>query len=281
MFIYESPKAMKNISYLFILLGFATTRSMGQTNVTESLSLSGVETVEVDCEWADIILQPWSNNDVKVEGMVLINNGENDDAFQLDIRKKGKSILVKSDIKDMDKLPKYFQIMKGNQKYHFRLNDDDEPDWTEVQKVTGSGKPRWTNKSVLVDIKLTIYIPSNVSLDVESTYGDVQVLKCTNALNVLNTYGHVIATFPSSQFVSDCDLTSTYSFVDVGITPSANIDLSMHTSYGDIYSDVDFDYNKSECINESFDNKIVGALNAGGPHLKIKATYSNIYLRKI
>ena len=63
-----------------------------QRDISESRSLNGIQQIQFDHHWADVIFRNWSENSIKVEGTVTINQGENDDAFDLDIAQKGSAL---------------------------------------------------------------------------------------------------------------------------------------------------------------------------------------------
>ncbi len=254
---------------------------LAQSQVLEVRSLSGINQITLDHQWADVVYKNWDRNEIKVEGTVSISEGESDDAFDLQMEVADGELTVTSDVNDVDKLPKFLTVRKGDEVFYFRLEDGEDPDWSTVKETIGEDVIKSTSYSTLIDITLVIHVPDRVPLEIECTYGDLTITNCGNAIWAKNTYGHVIASLPNRTLPADCKLTSTYSFVDVSVLQEATMDISLHTNYGEIFSNVDFTYDGAESFEKNFNSKIAGSLNGGGRHLSLKATYSNIYLRKI
>ena len=125
-----------------------------------------------------------------------------------------------------------------------------------------------------------LFIPEQLFLRTDLTYGDLQLQNVANPMDAENTYGHIIATFDHGNLNADCTITSTYSFVDVSLPSNSKVDLSLQTNYGEIYSDLAFTYDNEKSVDEMFHNEIVGTLNDGGRELVLKSPYNNVYLRK-
>ncbi len=241
-------------------------------------SIKGVSQFSIECQWADVIIRNWDQSDIKVEGKVNINFGENDDSFIYEFEKKGEQMVFVSDIKNMDDLPRYLSYEIKGKKYHERLGEGSK-NWKDIKEELPEGVDH-ISTGVDIVVELIFYLPPEISFETQLIYGDLNIENCSNEMDVNNTYGHVIADFSSGGLTNECKLISTYSFVDVALPPSADVSLSLQTNYGEVFSDLELSVDKSRSTDKVFENIIIGDLNNGGRGLMIKATYNNIYLRK-
>ncbi len=250
-----------------------------QTNINKSFQASGLTSLKGDFTWGDVSISNWNENRIEITGTVTINNGENDEAFRLETEQSGGVLSIKTYVKDMNDLPKMVTVIHDGEKYSFKKDDNYKKKLKELKEQLGVDNFNTYNNGVDLDIKLQIKLPANVKLDLESTYGDIDLDKCSNAMDILNTYGHINAVFDNGS-MKDAELVSTYSFVDVSVPANANLDVTMHTNYGNLFTDLDVNIDKTASKEKAFYNKVVGKVNSGGASLKMKATYNNIYLRK-
>lgn len=76
---------------------------MAQREVIEEISLTNQDELTLDFAIADEIkISTWREKTVKVVVSVSINDGENDDLFELDVRISDKSIMIKHDQRMFD-----------------------------------------------------------------------------------------------------------------------------------------------------------------------------------
>ena len=268
---------MPRIYQIISMLLFLNATIYAQRNIDEVHSVSGIDQISMDFMRANVELKKSTDDQLHVEGKVSINRGENNEAFDLKINQSGKILSITSDIKDMDKLPRYVTIYKNGREYYFRMAAGEDFDWSMIPDSLRTSKQGWTSQGILSDISLTISVPEGLSLEVESTYGNLRLSDVKNDMNIENTYGHIEAKF--TEVPANCVLESVYSFVDVSIPSSAKGDLKLKTNYGDIYSNVNLEVDKGASKWAAFENSVVAALNGGGPTLDLTATYNNIYLR--
>ncbi len=123
---------MRTLSTLVITL--IVFQGFGQTKLEDSAPVNGQEKLRVKFDFADEIkLQTWDRNEVKVEASVSINDGEDDDMFQIEKSVRDNSILF-----EMDEL-----------------------NWKD--RTRRSKKNCWQS-----DIFITIYFPESMEIDAES-----------------------------------------------------------------------------------------------------------------
>jgi hypothetical protein len=266
--------------YFFLITLLAAVTLGAQTNVNKSFQASGLTSLAGDFKWGDVTVSNWNENRIEISGTVSINSGQNDDAFRLETEQSGGTLSIRTYVRDLDKLPKMVTVEHGGKKYSLKKDGNYKDQLRQLKKDLGVDDFNVYNNGVDLDINLQIKVPANVKLDLESTYGDIDLDKCTNPVDILNTYGHIHAVFDNRARMPEADLESTYSFVDVSVPENADFDVVLHTNYGSLLTDLDIDIDPSASKEKAFYNKVVGKVNQGGPSLKIKATYNKIYLRK-
>lgn len=269
------------IFYFFIITLLAALSLEAQTNINKSFQASGLTSLDGNFKWGDVVVSNWNENRIEITGTVSINNGENDEAFNLEAEQSGGTLSIRTDVKDLDELPGMVTVVHEGKKYSFKKDGNYKKQIRQLKEDLGVEDFQTYNNGVDLDIQLQIKVPANVKLDLKSTYGDIDLDRCTNQMNILNTYGHVHAVFDRQGRLPDADLESTYSFVDVSVPENADFDVVLHTNYGTLLTDLDIDIDPSASKEKAFYNKVVGKVNQGGPALKIKATYNKIYLRKL
>lgn len=269
---------MKTFYFLIITLLLSISLE-AQTDINKSFQASGLTILKGDFTWGDVTISNWNENRIEITGTVSINNGENDDAFRLDTEQSGGTLSIRSYVKDLDQLPKMVTVVHEGKKYSFKKDGNYKKQLNQLKEDLGVENFNTYNNGVDLDIKLQIKLPANVKLELASTYGGVDLDKCSNSMNIQNTYGPINAVF-DNRTMPEADLESTYSFVDVTVPANANLDVVMHTNYGSLFTDLDVNIDKAASKEKAFYNKVVGKVNQGGAALKMKATYNNIYLRK-
>ncbi len=271
---------MKIRAYLIILLASMTIKLDAQREIKEVRPSSDVSEIVIDCNWANIMVRNEGVEDIQLEGMAMVNKGENDDAFEYRWEQKGKTLYFKSEVKNMEDLPKYMTYKKNGQEYTRKLAPGEKAGWRNFKDHDDDGDVVEMTSGVLIEVDLVFYIPANLKLATDLTYGNISLENIDNPMHITNTYGHVVATFDQMGITADCSISSTYSFVDVSIPQSAQLNLSLHTNYGEIYSDLEFAFDEANSIDEMYKNRIAGVLNKGGKELKLESPYNNVYLRK-
>lgn len=269
---------MYNRILLMCLLFITVDGLIGQKIIQKDQSLSGIESIKFDFQWSDAKFIKSSDNQLHITVSVLINKGENDDAFELNLVKKGSILEVKSDIKDMENMPRYVVVESKGVKHTFRLDPNEDFHKRDFDQINWSEVNHWQGPDVLKEVLITVSIPENVQINVDATYGNLEIVNCLNPMIIENTYGHVQASFLSAP--KDCKLKSTYSFVDISVPSSSSMDFDLHTNHGSIFTNLDIDIDAKKSKTRIFDNMVIGAINRGGKTLEVEATYSNIYLRK-
>lgn len=268
---------MKFFLYIFLLVGIHGVYA--QNNFNRTVDLKGIQKIEADFAWGDVLIRNYEGSEIQVLGNVSINLHENDAAFTMDFTRNEGVLRISSGIKDWKKLPHYVTFYQNGQKTYEKVGNPDEVNWDQIKsKYKEAGNSY--SFGPLIEIQLTIMIPEDLYLDIETEYGSLEVMDCKNPLALKAVYGHLVAEFTDRPVTKDCSLESTYSFVDISLPSSAKYDLTLQTNFGEIYSDLDFNIDKTKSTDEIFESKVIAAMNNGGASLEVMAKYNNIYLRK-
>ena len=127
--------------------------------------------------------------------------------------------------------------------------------------------------------KIEVYNISS-ELEISGRYNAVYMEDITGPALVNTVYGSVEAVFASLSQQGPTSLVSVYSTVDVTMPENSSADITIKTPYGEAYSDMDIEFPSSEDGMKKVSSTIRGKLNGGGVELDLKASYSNVYLRK-
>jgi hypothetical protein len=241
---------------LLALIGSAS----AQTSIEKTFPLQGAKELVANFDHPDVTIQTWDKNEVLIKGTVSINNGENDAAFDVQATNTNGVLHVTSVIKDKENLPRHIVIKKGEQEYHFKANDFDDP---EVQKFLEENGREYSymSNSLLIKVSLQMFVPKNLKTSIEMKYGLVEFKTFEAPLKVVAKYSKVDATIPST----------------IG-------NLTARTKHGEILSNLDMKFDQLP----PFDGRKVKGSNwteitahpGKGQDYFIESTYGTVYLRK-
>ncbi|MFT4685547.1 MAG: DUF4097 and DUF4098 domain-containing protein YvlB [Neolewinella sp.] len=183
---------------------------------------------------------------------------------------------------------------------------DDKVVVSQVGKGNGTVMIYVPNTSVVKVVKST---HRGGDLEVDNFKGELDVSMMYHNVNMSNVYGPVAvntvhggieAIYSSGPPAQDLHLHSTYGAVDVTLPKNVKADLRLSTNYGDIYTDFDIDvkanmkeafkedehdddegHGHDDCKCGSNSSGLTGSLNGGGKLISLRATYKDIYLRKL
>ena len=111
---------MANRIFIALLLLTFTTVGQTQSKIDKRINVKSVQRLEVDLSFANLVkLDTWKGNDILITGSYSINNGENNDAFRLDVSEDNAEIIVKQFINDLDNLPRKYVLKSPTQTVEF------------------------------------------------------------------------------------------------------------------------------------------------------------------
>ena len=182
--------------FLKILLGvFLSSGLFAQTPIQKTVNTVKGQKVYIEAKHANVHISRSTNNQINISGTIKINNGENDDAFQLEVKELGEDIHIISEVENYDKLPHMLMYKKDGKKYYEKI-DQDEHKKGNRYSVDENGTH--LSYGVIIEIDLNIAVPKHIALDIESTYGKVSLKEFNGPLRIDNTYGAIDAIFASS-----------------------------------------------------------------------------------
>jgi hypothetical protein len=243
---------MKNI--LFIIVGLIIpVKEYAQTAINKSIAVKPGQNIVMHFDYPELVrVSTWDKNEVSIQGTVSINNGENDNAFTLDLSVSGNTVNIRSRIADMKNLPRFYTIKDGTQTITFKNKEELD----KYKQQTGKSKFDMMSNGVDIEIVLEIKVPRNTDTRVESVYGTVEIKEFTGPLSVTSTYGAV----------------------DAALVEKATGELVAETNYGEIFTNLEA---KFGCMDkdEHF-HTYVSAKPGNGPRYSFESKYGNVYIRK-
>jgi hypothetical protein len=77
-------------------------KEYGQTAINKVIPVKPGQKIEMHFDYPELVkVSTWDKNEISVQGMVSINGGENDDAFELLTSTTGNSVSIRNEIKNM------------------------------------------------------------------------------------------------------------------------------------------------------------------------------------
>jgi|GEM_PF-5386497 len=250
---------MKSITTLICVITFCIQLVNAQQSIQKSFPINGIDEVQLDINWADVIVTYEDINEVQVDYDVTINGTYNNDAIEIESKVRKGKLLIETNI-DFDDIDKMVTLIDHNGNKTIMTNAE-----FEKSDIRRSG---WNsmNFGYQTDGQVTIKIPNRLKTSIEATYGDIE------------------ATHPGLSSNHELAFHSTYGFVDLSIPASTATDIDLSTSYGEIFTDHDIKVtdDRTKIKDCQFGDHVVATLN-GQPKgsIALEATYDNIYLRKI
>jgi len=241
------------------ILGFTVYSfiAFSQTKVEKHIAVQPGNTLTMNFDYPELIkLQTWDKDEILITGTVSINEGENDSAFELQVKQEGNNIVVTSVINDRENLPKRIVIKDGDTEYVFRAKDVNDP---EVQKFFDQHgrKYSYISNGLAQHIKLNVLVPRQVATETESKFGTVEVGEYNAPLSVIAKHGVIDATVVANT---------------TGV-------IIARTQFGEIFTNLDIKFN-SENPGKAGRWTSITAKPGVGPAYSFESKFGNVYLRK-
>jgi hypothetical protein len=243
------------INILFVIVGLIIpVKEYAQTAINKSIAVKPGQNIVMHFDYPELVrVSTWDKNEVSIQGTVSINNGENDNAFTLDLSTSGNTVNIRNQIADMKNLPRFYTIKDGTQTITFKNKEELD----KYKQQTGKSKFDMTSNGVDIEIVLEIKVPRNIDTRVESVYGTVEIKEFTGPLSVTSTYGAV----------------------DAALVEKATGELVAETNYGEIFTNLDTKFGNMNGKDEHF-HTYVSAKPGNGPRYSFESKYGNVYIRK-
>lgn len=236
---------------LLLLRTFAMT---AQTAINKSVATKPGQKIDMHFDYPDLIkVSTWDKEEISIQGMVSINGGESDDAFELITETDPGVASIRSQIRNLKSLPQRITVVHNGKKIVFK-NKAEYKKYKELNGVEFD----MMNFGQDIEIQLEIKVPRNRETRIESVYGMVEVKGFDGPLKVTATYGGV----------------------DVALAEKNVGELVAETNYGQIYSNLAIELT-GDHLKESDFHTLVAAKPGVGPRYNLDSKYGNVYLRKI
>jgi ribosome-associated translation inhibitor RaiA len=219
-----------------------------QTILNRSYPAKPGQQITLKFDYPIVKVSTWDKNEVSVIAHVNINEGENDSAFELEVETENGAIVISDHIKDMNKLPRRYTIVRNGKKTVFKSKD-------EYRAASKEGGFQQSYEGTDIDIVVEVKVPANCLTDIKAVYGIVEMTNFNATVTVDATYGGIDATIAAANTGK----------------------LQATTSYGQIYSNLDL--HLTDHTERDFYNSIT-AEPGKGPAYSFTSTYGKIYLRK-
>jgi hypothetical protein len=224
-----------------------------QTLVNKSVAIKKGQTILMKFDYPELFrVSTWDKNDISIQANVSINNGENDDAFELSINNTVNSVTVENRIADIKNLPQMITVRDGAERIVFRSKEE----YKKFKAENGRSFDR-VSWGVDIDVIIDIKVPKGIDTNIISTYGMVEV----------------------SDFEGPLMVEAQYGGVDVALNEKKVGVLSAETNYGQIYSNLDVPFSGKGLQEKDF-YTFVSAKPGSGPRYDFESKYGNVYLRK-
>jgi hypothetical protein len=239
---------------IIIILALAVpTKQYAQTALNKAIAVKTGQTIDMHFDYPELIrVSTWDGNEISIQGQVIINAGENDDAFVIENDISGNVVKIRGEIRNIKNLPQRITVMREGQKMMFR----DKAEWEKYQAEHGRGynSVSWGPD---IDITLEVRVPRNITTRITSVYGMVEVVNFSGPLTVEATYGGV----------------------DAALVERSVGELKAETNFGQIYSNLDTRFDSNEVTTKDF-YMHVSAKPGQGPPYNFESKFGNVYLRK-
>jgi len=117
-------------------------------------------------------------------------------------------------------------------------------------------------------------------IKVISEHADLEFENITGPAKIYSTHGSIDVIFNEINQESPISITSPHGDIDVTFPAQAAADLELYAGYGEIFSNLDIEYEKGKNGMRSYGNRITGKIGGGGVKITIKSDHADIYLRE-
>lgn len=231
-----------------------------QADLNQSFEASAVTSISLNFKYPELIqVKTWDKKQLLIKGTIMINNGENNDAFKLRSSVENGKLIINSEIEDLDNLPKKITVRKDGETYVFNTDNWNDPELKKFFKEKGSDN-EYVSHGVQKEIKLEVFVPSNMELEINAKYGIVEI----------------------ADYEAPLEVNAKYGGVDVKIPQSSKRDIQAKTKYGEIFTDLDVDFDRTGSTILDYDKWTIVSkkLNGGGVKCLLESKYGNVYMRK-
>jgi len=243
---------MKSFIVTGLLIAVLPVYAFSQSKLTKTYPVQNDHRIEFKFDYPKLIhISSWDKKEIEVNASVNINNGANDSAFTLNETTVDGKITISNKI-DLDKIPDSYYIMANGIKTKFSSKQDMD-NYKRDKADNRNAVSYYQQKDIVVTIE--IKVPANISTNLVSVYGMVELDNFNGPIKVDATYGGIDASLNESK-IGEIKLTSRFGkiYSNLQLKPTVQTEQNFYTS--------------------------ITASPGTGPAYDIKSSYGNIYLRK-
>ena len=233
---------------LFLLLFTFASFAQEAIKVT-NYNAAKINEIDLQFEYPELVrINTWDQKEVKITADVFINDGEDNEKFQIDSQIRGGFLIINSEIKGIDEYNNY------------SINRDTDEEGMQITRngTTISKNGKWRKNSIIISVRLEIMVPKGMDVKIDARYGIVEVLSNDISLDIEARYGGV----------------------DIMVDEKMDLDIMAKTQWGQIYHNLDA---KLKADGEGAPGKwmqTAASLNRATKKLYAESQYGNVYLRK-
>ena len=247
---------MKLFTFSLLLASYFS--CVAQTPIEKTIPITAGQKLLLNLDDPQINIQTWDKKEVLIKGTVSINNGANDEAFDLQVSSTAQEITITSLLKDREKIPEQITIKKDDKEYFFKASNVNDP---EIKKFFDEHGRDYSYLSIgiIKNIKLEIFVPKNTETKIQAKHGLVEVKNFAAPLTIESKFGGVDATIPAT---------------------SAGM-ITARCRYGEILTNLGVKFDQTNKMERSSDKWTeISAKLGQGPAYWFESKYGNVYLRK-
>lgn len=150
------------------------------------------------------------------------------------------------------------------------------------------------------DTRYTIFIPKSVSvfyehsshhgddlkiknvqseLDITVKFNSIYLEDVSGPMTINTVHGDVDGVFSQVSQESAISIVSAHGHIDLALPSDTKAKLRLRTNYGEIYTDMNIDYDTTSNLSRISSSEVNGSLNGGGVDINLSSDHNNIYLR--
>lgn len=171
---------MERIIFFLLLVGTSIALP-AQKAIEKKLGLTAGQTLQLDLKYAqEIKITAWDKAEVQLKALVMLNNNEGNDAWELKTKESADAITLSSEI-DKEAMKKL---------WNKRYEKDDKGNWRY-------GEGNWESR-----ITYEIFVPKNAKLNVNTYSGDIHLIGLTGEIFAKSLSGFVDMNWDTSKAAS-------------------------------------------------------------------------------
>ncbi len=236
-----------------------------QRKIEKSYPLPASRKINLTFGEASLIkVKTWDKNEVGVQASVSINEGENDDAFELKQEEGTDAISLVTVINNQETIPrKSFITTKDGTRYYVSSTNWNSKEVQEFMATHQDETISFIGSGIVKDIFIEVFVPKDATLNVYSRNGDIEIENFPGPLVANSRNGLVDVTLPQNQKTT----------------------FEMRTRHGEIYTDLPLEQEQDQVMSEAGRredkwNVVAGKLNGGGIPMNLETRNGSIYVRR-